>query len=120
MNRFLKAAAVLTVAAFASGCAAGPSSGSWSASSWNGLAPQNVYGGNYQFYAAPAEGQGFKLKFTVKTDGNFNIASAGPPAEADLEAAAKAAAPEGCTLASIERTADGGAVADYDCGEAAQ
>nr|WP_321441668.1 hypothetical protein [uncultured Hyphomonas sp.] len=116
MKRFIEAAAVLTVAAFVSGCAAAPSSGSWSASSWNGLAPQNVYGGNYQFFAAPAEGQGFKLKFSVKTDGNFNIASAGPPAEADLEAAAEAAAPEGCTLVSVERTPDGGALADYDCG----
>ena len=118
MKRFIEAAAVLTVAAFASSCASAPSSGSWSASSWNGLAPQNVYGGNYQFFAAPAEGQGFKLKFSVKTDGNFNIASAGPPAEADLEAAAEAAAPEGCTLVSIERTPDGGALADYDCGGA--
>ncbi|MEZ6001974.1 hypothetical protein [Hyphomonas sp.] len=121
MKRSIGAAAILIAAAFVSGCTAGgASSGSWSASSWNGLAPQNVYGGNYQFFAAPAEGQGFKLKFTVKTDGNFNIASAGPPAEADLEAAAEAAAPEGCTLASIERTPDGGAVADYDCGEAAE
>ena len=118
MKRSIGAGAILIAAAFVSGCASGGGgSGSWSASSWNGLAPQNVYGGNYQFFAAPAEGQGFKLKFTVKTDGNFNIASAGPPAEADLEAAAEAAAPEGCTLVSVERTPDGGAVADYDCGE---
>ncbi|MBD3771501.1 MAG: hypothetical protein IE925_15320 [Rhodobacterales bacterium] len=118
MKRLFGAAAVLTVAAFVSGCASGggASSGSWSASTWNGLAPQNVYGGNYQFFAAPAEGQGFKLKFTVKTDGNFNIASGEAPSEADLTAAASAAAPEGCTLISVERTPDGGAVADYDCG----
>ena len=118
MKRFIGSAAVLTVAVLVSGYASSASSAGWSASSWNGLAPQNVYGGNYQFYAAPAEGQGFKLKFSVKTDGNFNIASAGPPAEADLEAAAKAAAPEGCTLVSVARTADGGAIADYNCGEA--
>ena len=115
MKRFIGAAAILIAAAFVSGCASSPSSGSWSASSWNGLAPQNVYAGNYQFFAAPAEGQGFKLKFTVKTDGNFNVASAGPPADADLKTAAEAAAPEGCTLVSVERTPDGGAVADYDC-----
>ena len=112
MKRMISAATALAVAACASG---GSSSGSWSASSWNGLAPQNVYGGGYQFYAAPAEGQGFKLKFTVRTDGNFNIAST--PAEADLEAAARAATPEGCTFVSVERTPDGGALADYDCGQ---
>ena len=117
MKRSIHAAAILIAAAFASGCASGGSGGSWSASSWNGLAPQNVYAGNYQFFAAPVEGQGFKLKFTVKTDGNFNIASAGPPADADLQTAAEAAAPEGCTLVSVERTQDGGALADYDCGD---
>ena len=117
MTRFIGAAAILIAAVSVSSCASGPSTGSWSASSWNGLAPQNVYAGNYQFFAAPAEGQGFKLKFTVKTDGNFNVASAGPPADADLQTAAEAAAPEGCTLVSVERTPDGGAVADYDCGD---
>ena len=115
MKTYIIAAAALVVAACASG--GGGSGGSWSASTWNGLAPQNVYGGGYQFYAAPAEGQGFKLKFTVKTDGNFGIASGDAPGEADLEAAAKAAAPEGCTFVSLERTPDGGAVADYDCGQ---
>ena len=30
--------------------------------------------------------------------------------------AAKAATPEGCSFVSLERTPDGGAVADYDCG----
>lgn len=117
MKRSIHAAAILIAAAFVTGCASGSSSGQWSASSWNGLAPQNVYAGNYQFFAAPAEGQGFKLKFTVKTDGNFNIASAGPPPEADLQTAAETAAPAGCTLVSVKRTPDGGALADYDCGE---
>ena len=112
MSRSILAAAVLTVAACTSG-----SSGSWSASTWNGLVPQNVYGGNYQFYAAPAEGQGFKLKFTLKTDGNFGIASGEAPDEADFEEAAKAAAPEGCSFVSVTRTPDGGAVAEYDCGQ---
>ena len=110
MNKAILAAAVLTVAACASG-----GSGSWSASSWNGLAPQNVYGGGYQFHAAPAEGQGFKIKFTLKTDGNFGIASGTAPTDEELMEAAESAAPEGCTVASVERTPDGGAVADYDC-----
>ena len=112
MLRIIAVAAVLTVAACASG-----SSGSWSASSWNGLATQNVYGGGYQFFAAPAEGQGFKLKFTLKTDGNFGVAGGGAPTDAELEEAARAATPEGCRFVSVARTADGGALADYDCGD---
>ncbi|MCB9962351.1 MAG: hypothetical protein R3C00_06695 [Hyphomonas sp.] len=111
MRKLVSAAAALMVAA----CASGGSSSGWSASTWNGLAPQNVYGGGYQFFAAPAEGQGFKLKFTLKTDGNFGIASGGAPTDEELEEAAKAAAPEGCTFVSVQRTADGGALADYDC-----
>jgi hypothetical protein len=113
MKRLIVAATVSAVAA----CASGGSGGGWSASTWNGLAPQNVYGGGYQFYAAPAEGQGFKLKFTLKTDGNFGIASGAAPTDAELAEAAKAAAPEGCAFVSVERTPDGGALADYDCGE---
>ena len=114
MTRFIGAAAILIAAVSVSSCASGPSTGSWSASSWNGLAPQNVYAGNYQFFAAPAEGQGFKLKFSVKSDGTFGVAEA-PTKDALLEAA-KAATPEGCSFVSLERTPDGGAVADYDCG----
>ena len=88
--------------------------GSWSASSWNGLAPQTLGNANYQYFAVPLDGQGFKLKFTVKTNGDFGVASA-PPSDDDLEAAARAAAPEGCTFVSLERTEDGGAEASYDC-----
>lgn len=71
-------------------------------------------GGGYSFFASPAEGQGFKLKFSVKTDGTFGVAEA--PTEDALVEAARAAAPEGCNFVSLERSADGGAVADYDCG----
>ncbi|MEZ5998247.1 MAG: hypothetical protein R3B98_06100 [Hyphomonas sp.] len=110
MRRFFGAATVLAVAA----CASSGGSG-WSASTWNGLAPQNVYGGAYEFFAAPAEGQGFKLKFTLKTDGNFRAAGGGAPTDEELAEAAKAAAPEGCSFVSVSRTADGGAEADYDC-----
>ena len=60
-------------------------------------------------------GQGFKLKLTVKTDGSFGVASAGPPTEEALTQAAIVAAPDGCTFVSLERTPDGGAEADYDC-----
>ena len=110
LRSVIPVATILAIGACASG-----SGGGWSASTWNGLAPQNVYAGGYQFYAAPAEGQGFKLKFTLKTDGNFGVASGGAPDDAELEAAAKEATPEGCTFVSVERTADGGALADYDC-----
>ena len=110
MKKLIAAAVLFPVAACMSG-----SSGSWSASSWNGLAPQNVYAGGLQYYAAPAEGQGFKLKFTLKTDGNFGIASGEAPTDAELEAAAKTATPDGCTFVSVQRTPDGGALADYNC-----
>ena len=83
-----------------------------------GLAPQILPGGVHPPGAAcriaPAEGQGFKLKFSVKTDGTFGVAEA--PTEDALVEAARAAAPEGCNFVSLERSADGGAVADYDCG----
>ena len=91
------------------------SGGSWSASSWDGLVPQTIGTQNYAFLAAPMAGQGFKLKFTIKTGGDFSVASAGPPSDAELEEAAIAAAPEGCTFVSLERTPDGGAEAEYDC-----
>ena len=101
-------------AALALGACAASSSG-WSASAWNGLPDRTVAGGGYSFFASPAEGQGFKLKFSVKTDGMFGVAEA--PAEDALVEAAKAAAPEGCSFVSLERTPDGGAVADYACEE---
>ncbi|WP_341197364.1 hypothetical protein [Hyphomonas chukchiensis] len=91
------------------------SGASWSASSWDGLVPQTIGTQNYAFIAAPMAGQGFKLKLTLKTDGSFGVASAGPPAEKELEDAAIAAAPEGCTFVSLVLTPDGGAEADYDC-----
>ena len=91
------------------------SGGSWSASSWDGLVPQTIGTQNYAFLAAPMAGQGFKLKFTIRTDGSFGVASAGPPSDAELEEAAIAAAPEGCSFVSLVRTPDGGAEADYDC-----
>ncbi|RAN38241.1 hypothetical protein [Hyphomonas pacifica] len=102
---------VLSAALALSACAA--SSPRWSASTWNGLPDRTVAGGGYSFFAAPVEGQGFKLKFSVKTDGSFGVASA--PNEDALLEAARAAAPEGCRLLAFERTPDGGAVADYDC-----
>lgn len=89
--------------------------GTWSASSWNGLAAQTLGNAGYQYYAAPMKGQGFKLKFSVKTNGNFGVSSAGPPSDDAIEAAARDAAPEGCVFVSLERTADGGAEASYDC-----
>lgn len=99
-------------AALVLGACAASSSG-WSASTWNGLPDRTVVGGGYSFFASPAEGQGFKLKFSVKTDGTFGVAEA--PTEDALLEAAKAAAPEGCDFVALERTPDGGAVADYDC-----
>lgn len=90
-------------------------SGSWSASAWNGLPDRTVAGGGYNFLASPVDGQGFKLKFSLKTDGSFGVASAEPASEDALVEAAMAATPQGCTFVSVERTEDGGAVADYDC-----
>ena len=104
---------VLISAALVLGACAASSSG-WRASTWNGLPDRTVAGGGYSFFASPAEGQGFKLKFSVKSDGTFGVAEA--PTEDALLEAAKAATPEGCSFVSLERTPDGGAVADYDCG----
>lgn len=76
----------------------------------------NEVGANgYNWLAQPMQGDGFKLKFTTKIGGNFGTASAGPAPDEALEAAAREAAPEGCTFVSLARTEDGGAVADYDC-----
>ena len=103
-------------AALVAACAGGSSG--WSAAMWNGLPDRTVAGGNYAFLASPMEGQGFKLKFSIKTDGNFGVASGEPITDETLIQAAKAATPEGCTFVSLERAPDGGAVADYDCDEA--
>ncbi|HBH44144.1 MAG TPA: hypothetical protein DDY28_07040, partial [Hyphomonas atlantica] len=66
---------VLISAALVLGACAASSSG-WSASTWNGLPDRTVAGGGYSFFASPAEGQGFKLKFSVKSDGTFGVAEA--------------------------------------------
>lgn len=107
---------LILVSALALAACASGGGGGWSAAMWNGMPDQTVAGGAYSFLASPMEGQGFKLKFSLKTDGTFRTAGAEPAGEDMLAEAAKAAAPEGCTFVSLERTPDGGAVADYDCG----
>ena len=81
--KYLAISAALVLAA----CAA--NSAGWSASTWSGLPDRTVAGGGYSFFASPAEGQGFKLKFSVKTDGTFGVAEA--PTEDALVEAARAA-----------------------------
>jgi hypothetical protein len=95
-------------------CASSPGV-KWSASSWNGLAPQTIGTQNFNFFAAPLDGQGFKLKLTLATDGAFRIQEGEDTLLAELEQAARKAAPEGCTFLALTRTADGGAEAEYDC-----
>ncbi|MFN7164397.1 MAG: hypothetical protein ACK4P2_06210 [Hyphomonas sp.] len=109
----LLAAGLLGLAACASG--GGAPQVKWSASSWNGLAPQTIGTDNFNFFAAPLDGQGFKLKLSLVTDGSFRIQDGEDTLPAELEQAARAAAPEGCTLAGLTRTEDGGAEAAYDC-----
>lgn len=104
---------ILASAVWLGACAS--SASGWSASAWDGLLPQTIGTQNYAFIAAPMAGQGFKLKFTIRTDGSFGVASAGPPSDAELEEAVIAAAPEGCSFISLVRTPDGGAEAEYDC-----
>lgn len=88
----------------------------WSAAAWNGLAAQTIGTENYSFFAAPLDGQGFKLKLTLATDGAFRIQEeAENTLPEELRAAAEQAAPEGCRLASIEVAPDGSAEAAYDC-----
>ena len=109
-----KAGLFLTSLMAMTACAS--SGGGWSASGWNGLDERLIETRNYQYFAAPMDGQGFRLKFTLKTDGSFRPQAAGaPPPQAELEDAAKSAAPEGCTFKSIEIAADASAVAAYDC-----
>lgn len=108
MKPFILGSALLLGACVSSGA-------SWSASSWDGLVPQTIATQNYAFMAAPMAGQGFKLKLSIKTDGSFGVANAGPPTDDALEQAAIVAAPDGCTFVTLERTADGGAEATYDC-----
>ncbi len=109
----LLAAGLLGLAACASG--GGAPQVKWSASSWNGLAPQTLGTDNFNFFAAPLDGQGFKLKLSLVTDGSFRIQEGEDTLPAELEQAARSAAPEGCTLLALTRTEDGGAEAEYDC-----
>ncbi|MBK8198761.1 MAG: hypothetical protein IPK75_10345 [Acidobacteria bacterium] len=110
---FLLAAGSLGLAACASG--GGAPHVKWSASSWNGLAPQTIGTDNFNFYAAPLDGQGFKLKLSLAMGPDFSIQAGESTLPAELEQAARDAAPEGCTFVSLTRTADGGAEADYKC-----
>lgn len=109
----LAAAGLAGLAACASG--GGAPQMKWSASSWNGLAGQTIGTDNFNFFAAPLDGQGFKLKLSLMTDGSFRVQEGADTLPAELEEAARAATPEGCTFVSLTRTADGGAEADYSC-----
>jgi hypothetical protein len=98
----------------ATACAGGTAS--WSASTWNGLDEKSVSTRNYQFIAAPLDGQGFKLKLTLRPGGNFGVQSAGaPPPQAELGAAATLAAPPGCTVIGVSAQSSGDGIAEYDC-----
>ncbi|MFN3609124.1 MAG: hypothetical protein ACK4Y9_08675 [Hyphomonas sp.] len=111
---FLPLAAGFWLAACASGTSAPKMR--WSASSWNGLAAQTIGTDNYSFFAAPLDGEGFKLKLTLLTDGAFRIQEAGENTlPEELKAAAQQAAPEGCRLATLVLAPDGSAEAAYDC-----
>ncbi len=109
----LLAAGLFGLAACASG--GGAPQMKWSASSWNGLAPQTIGTGNFNFFVAPLDGEGFKLKLSLVTDGSFRIQEGEDTLPAELEQAARAASPEGCTFLALSRTEDGGAEAEYDC-----
>ncbi|MFN4185958.1 MAG: hypothetical protein ACK4M6_14365 [Hyphomonas sp.] len=112
--RYLPLAAGLWLAACASGTSAPTMR--WSASSWNGLAAQTIGTDNYSFFAAPLDGQGFKLKLTLVTDGVFRIQEGDENTlPEELKAAARQAAPEGCRLDTLELAPDGSAEAAYDC-----
>jgi hypothetical protein len=88
----------------------------WDADRWLRQDDNEVSASGWQFSAAPVRGDGFKLKLSLKTDGLFRPAGADEVATIeDFEAAARAAAPEGCVLERIDLTADRGAVAAYAC-----
>ena len=112
---------ILILAAGLGGLAACASGGEapglrWSASAWDGLAAQTIGTQNHNFFAAPIGGEGFKLKLTLLTDGDFRVQEGEDETlGAELEEAARRAAPEGCRFVSLTRTADGGAEAAYDC-----
>ncbi len=108
----LLAAVLIGLAACASG---GTAPAKWSASAWDGLAGQTIGTDNYNFFAAPLDGQGFKLKLSLAMDGNFRVQEGDETLAAELEEAARKAAPEGCAFVSLTRTEDGGAEAAYNC-----
>lgn len=110
----LMAAGLIGLAACASG--GGAPQMKWSASSWNGIAPKTIGTDNYNFFAAPMDGQGFKLKLTLLTDGNFRVQEGEETFPAELEQAARDAAPDGCTFVTLALAADGSAEAAYECG----
>lgn len=58
----LLAAGLFGLAACTSG---GTPTARWSASAWDGLAGQTIGTDNYNFFAAPLDGQGFKLKLPL-------------------------------------------------------
>lgn len=113
VKRYIPLAAGFMLAACASG---GASSPRWSAAAWNGIAPQTIGTENYSFFAAPLDGQGFKLKLTLSTDDLFRMQEAGENTlPEELRAAAEQAAPEGCRLDTLVVAPDGSAEAAYDC-----
>lgn len=112
--RYLPAAAGFMLAACASGTSAPTMR--WSASAWNGIAAQTIGTDNYSFFAAPLDGEGFKLKLTLATDGMFRVQEGEDDTfPEELRAAAEQAAPEGCKLDTLAIAADGSAEAAYDC-----
>ena len=112
--RYLPLAAGFMLAACSSGGASSPAR--WSAAAWNGIAPQTIGTQNYSFFAAPLDGQGFKLKLTLATDGLFRVQEEGDNTlPEELRAAAEQAAPEGCRLDTLVLATDGSAEAGYDC-----
>lgn len=89
----------------------------WDDRAWMAQSLKTVSSGPYGFAAVPVEG-GFKFRLTIRTDGDFRVAGAGGPVPSpeEVEAAARAAAPEGCTLERVEFDETGAsAVAHYDC-----
>lgn len=111
--RYLPVAVGVVLAACASGTT--PPTMRWSASAWNGLAAQTIGTDNYSFFAAPLDGEGFKLKLTLATDGAFRIQEGEDTFPEELRAAAEQAAPEDCRLDTLTLATDGSAEAAYDC-----
>lgn len=108
----------LTTAALAACVSSGTGNRQWDPDAWMRQGTQDVSSGGWNLSASPLGEDGFKLKLTLKTDGLFRGASGEDrPGFEALEAAAIDATPTGCDYLGLELTADGGAVADYDCSE---